>query len=66
MTVQITDRQRMSQIEKLNRAKDLLDLAISECETATPDEISQTIDIVLEITNEVNEFLKTRRCEEAA
>ncbi len=55
----ITDRQREAQARKLTNAKELLELAIKECETATPSEISQTVDTVTEIVDGVAEFLKT-------
>lgn len=56
----ITDRQRASQESHLRAAAKLLETAIIETKTATPDEITGTIDIVLEIVVKVNAFLKTR------
>lgn len=56
----ITDRQWKAQEKRLTVALEILKLAIEETGTATPDETSQTIDVVLEIVNGVNNFLKTR------
>lgn len=56
----ITDRQRKAQEIGLTNALELLKVAIGETRTATPDETSQTIDIVLGIVSGVNDFLKTR------
>lgn len=61
MEQKITARQREAQASKLFDAKQLLKIAIAECNTATPDEISQTIDVVLEILTGVNQFLKSRK-----
>lgn len=56
----ITDRQRQSQRKSLINAKKILELAILEIRTATPGEVSQNIDTVLEILHGANKFLKTR------
>lgn len=56
----MTSRQRYVQADKLQKAAALLKIAIAETKTATPDEISQTVDVVLEIIINVNDFLKSR------
>lgn len=56
----ITDRQRASQALSMKSAKSILDVAILEMETATPDEIAQTLDVVLENLAKVKTFLATR------
>lgn len=60
MKPKITDRQRSSQESHLRSAAKLLETAATETKTATPDEITGTIDVVLEIVGKVKAFLKTR------
>jgi hypothetical protein len=57
---EITSRQRYVQAEKLLKAIALLKIAVAEMKAATPDEISQTVDVTLEIITKVNVFLKSR------
>lgn len=56
----ITDRQRSSQASYLRSAVKLLETAIVETKTATPDEITGTIDVALDIIGGVDKFLRTR------
>ena len=52
----ITSRQRYVQAEKLLKAMALLKVAVAETNTATPNEISQTVDIALEIVSAISAF----------
>jgi hypothetical protein len=58
---EITDRQRSAQASKLSNAIELLQLAMAETKTATANEISQTVDVALEVIIGVNKFLKSRQ-----
>jgi hypothetical protein len=56
----ITEQQRSVQEQEINKAISLLSIAGVEIRTGTSYEVSQTIDIALEILNKVNDFLKSR------
>ena len=57
----ITTRERVTQAQKLRYTIDILEVAVKESETATPDEITQTIDSALSNLHHINEFLITRQ-----